>query len=92
MEKEELENEIIGAIQRAFANAEPNEPKRHGKWSLYNKHEIIHYGNEEYRKLIGTPHRFLNGLQCSECKKVSMVLESIEYEFCPHCGARMDSR
>lgn len=36
---------------------------------------------------LGYPHRKYKKLRCPECRKITLVDETIEYRFCPHCGA-----
>lgn len=66
------------------------EPKR-GEWVVFNKQMLINLENarEQYKEL-GYPHRTELGLQCSNCRKVTYVDSGIKYEFCPHCGAKME--
>lgn len=65
-------------------------PKR-GEWVVFNKQMLINLENarEQYKEL-GYPHRTELGLQCSNCRKVTYVDSGIKYEFCPHCGAKME--
>ena len=65
-------------------------PKR-GEWIVFNKQMLINLENarEQYKEL-GYPHRTELGLQCSNCRKVTYVDSGIKYEFCPHCGAKME--
>lgn len=66
-------------------------PVRHGKWVLDGVQMIINLENarKQYKEL-GYPHRNELRMRCSNCKKITMVDASIRYEYCPHCGARMD--
>ena len=81
-EKEELQAET----ERLKAQL----PKR-GEWVVFNKQMLINLENarEQYKEL-GYPHRTELGLQCSNCRKVTYVDSGIKYEFCPHCGAKME--
>ena len=65
-------------------------PVVRGKWKKVGTQMHLNLDNarEQYREL-GYPHRNIECLQCSNCRMVSMVDESIRYEFCPHCGADM---
>ena len=71
-------------------NGEVLMPKR-GEWIVFNKQMLINLENarEQYKEL-GYPHRTELGLQCSNCRKVTYVDSGIKYEFCPHCGAKME--
>ena len=55
------------------------EPVRHGRW-------IPYFSDEAYN--------VTNVFICSECEKSArfiMAYHECEYDFCPHCGARMDA-
>jgi hypothetical protein len=43
---------------------------------------------EQYAAL-GYPHRNVLNLRCPQCRMITMVDETIRYNFCPHCGAKM---
>ncbi len=62
------------------------------KWTNVGKTMIINLENamEQY-KVFGYPHRIELRLRCENCRKITMVDSSIAYNFCPHCGAKMDS-
>jgi len=66
------------------------EERKTGKWIEAGKQMIVNLENarEQYAAL-GYPHRNELKLQCSCCRKITMVDESIAYNFCPHCGADM---
>lgn len=63
---------------------------RNGKWFKNGEHMIINLNNakEQYENL-GYLHRIEEALQCSECRKLTFVDDTIGYNFCPHCGAKM---
>ena len=50
------------------------EPVRHGRW-LYNSYPTVWYGH-------GEPPEWV----CSECEERAYNT----YDYCPHCGAKMD--
>lgn len=61
-----------------------------GEWIDCGKQMIINLENaREQYSVLGYPHRNELRLQCSSCGKITLVDESIVYEFCPHCGAMM---
>ena len=64
--------------------------RKKGEWDIIDKSMRIDLENarEQYR-VLGYPHRTYLHMQCSKCRKVTMVDSSIAYEFCPHCGAEM---
>lgn len=63
-----------------------------GKWIVEAKQMIINLANaREQYKTLGYPHRNILLLKCSKCKMVTMVDETIKYDFCPHCGAKMEA-
>jgi Zn finger protein HypA/HybF involved in hydrogenase expression len=51
---------------------------------------VINLANarEQYSEL-GYPHRNILQMQCDKCRLITMVDESIRYDYCPHCGADM---
>lgn len=65
--------------------------RKKGKWIPDGKQMIINLENarEQYKEL-GYPHRNILRLQCSECRKLTLVDESIRYDYCPNCGARLE--
>ena len=44
---------------------------------------------EQYYEL-GYMHRIIQKLRCPICNMHTYVDGSIEYKFCPHCGAKLD--
>jgi len=44
----------------------------------------------EMKNVTGKGYYVNEHLKCSHCRMVTMVDESIKYDFCPHCGAKMD--
>lgn len=62
-----------------------------GYWTIKKKRKFIdlEHASEQYTAL-GYPHINILNLECSNCKKVTMVNDSILYEFCPHCGVKME--
>lgn len=43
----------------------------------------------EQKELFGTEWRVMERRRCSSCHKVLLVDDSIAYEYCPHCGAKV---
>ena len=84
-------DELREAVER-IKDIEPVDvaPVKHGKWIKQGKQMIINLENarEQYAAL-GYPHRNEYRLQCSLCRKITMVDGGIVYEYCPHCGADM---
>ena len=67
------------------------EPVRHGKWIDGGSFKYKHGGrNSEAKELFGTEWRTMRRIKCSLCNKITLVDDTIPYEYCPHCGARMD--
>lgn len=44
---------------------------------------------EQY-KTLGYPHRKMLYLQCDACNKITTVDDTIMYQYCPHCGVKID--
>lgn len=65
-------------------------PVVHAHWNLVGKQMVINLANarEQYSEL-GYPHRNILQVQCDKCRLITMVDESIRYDYCPHCGADM---
>ena len=61
------------------------------EWINAGKQMVINLENarEQYKEL-GYPHRNILKLQCPFCRKITLVDESIRYNYCPHCGARIE--
>lgn len=66
------------------------EERKTGKWIKKGAQMHINLDNarEQYTEL-GYPHRNISVLMCDVCRKITLVDESIKYNFCPHCGADM---
>lgn len=43
----------------------------------------------EAKELFGTEWRTMERRRCSFCKMVTLVDDSIQYSYCPHCGAEI---
>jgi Zn finger protein HypA/HybF involved in hydrogenase expression len=41
------------------------------------------------KKWLGFGGRVMVRLQCSNCHKITMLDETIRYNYCPHCGTKM---
>ena len=66
-------------------------PVVHANWTVLTKRKAIFLdnANEQY-KALGFPHRNILQMRCSNCGVFTQVDDSIAYEYCPHCGAKMD--
>ena len=62
------------------------------KWEIVGKQMVINLENarEQYKDL-GYPHRTILKMRCPLCRKITLCDESILYEFCPHCGEKLDT-
>lgn len=66
------------------------EERKNGEWIIRGKQMVLNLENaREQYSALGYTHRNIQQLQCSECRKITLVDESILYEYCPHCGACM---
>ena len=62
------------------------------KWEIVGKQMVINLENaREQYKALGYPHRTVLKVLCPLCKKITFYDESILYEFCPHCGEKLDT-
>lgn len=62
-----------------------------GKWKVIGKQMIINLENaREQYSALGYPHRIILKMQCQNCRLITYCDSSIEYDFCPHCGEKMD--
>ena len=66
-------------------------PVVHGRWlKEVGSTMMINLENaREQYKVLGYPHRIELRLRCSNCNKITFVDASINYDFCPNCGADM---
>lgn len=70
---------------------ELRENKR-GKWIHHGKFMVINLENaREQYSVLGYPHRNIEREECSVCGKYTMKDDSIRYDYCPHCGAKMEA-
>ena len=68
----------------------PDEVRGVGEWEDAGKQMVINLENaREQYSALGYPHRTELKRRCSLCRKITLVDASIEYRYCPHCGARM---
>lgn len=83
--KEEAENLLKSETLAEFR------PVVHANWTVLTKRKAIFLdnANEQY-KALGFPHRNILQMRCSNCGVLTQVDDSIAYEYCPHCGAKMD--
>ena len=83
--KDEAENLLKSETLAEF------QPVVHANWTVLKKRKAIFLdnANEQY-KALGFPHRNILQMRCSNCGVFTQVDDSIAYEYCPHCGAKMD--
>lgn len=63
------------------------------KWEVVGKQMVVNLENaKEQYKVLGYPHRTVLKMRCPLCRKITLCDESILYEFCPHCGEKLDTR
>lgn len=68
----------------------PDDVRPVGKWEDAGKQMLINLENaREQYSVLGYPHRTELKRRCSVCRKITLVDASIEYKYCPHCGAKM---
>lgn len=68
------------------------EPK-HGEWEPGLLREFRDTNIEAQEKADKAGYvRYVVNLKCSACRKITMVDNSVKYNFCPNCGAKMDKR
>lgn len=66
------------------------EPVKHGEWETGLLREFRNTDIEVQEKADKAGCvRYVANLRCSACRKITMVDNSIKYNFCPHCGADM---
>ena len=64
---------------------------RCGKWEKVGEKAMICLDNcLEQFEAMGKLTRKEEAFKCTCCHKITLVDNSILYEFCPHCGAVMD--
>lgn len=64
-----------------------------GKWEKqFTRHFLDSRVNVgvEMKEATGRGYHTYVNLMCTNCRKVTMVSESILYKYCPHCGAAME--
>lgn len=85
------EYEAFADEQLALVPLEDVEPIRHGHWEKCGEFKFINLDNagQQYKEL-GYPHRPYTAQTCSRCRMTTIVDKTIMYDYCPHCGARMD--
>lgn len=87
-----LHHGIIDALQAIISDIPSADvrPVVKAHWNLVGKQMVINLANarEQYSEL-GYPHRNILLMQCDRCRLITMVDESIRYDYCPHCGADM---
>lgn len=66
------------------------EPVKHGEWETGLLREFRNTDIEAQEKADKAGYvRYVVNLKCSACGKITMVDNSIKYNFCPNCGADM---
>lgn len=71
-------------------HSRPDDLRPVGKWEDAGKQMLINLENaREQYSVLGYPHRTELKRRCSVCRKITLVDSSIEYKYCPHCGAVM---
>lgn len=79
------------AIKCEYRPVADVQPVFHAKWTVLAKRKAIFLDNaDEQYKALGFPHRNILQMRCSNCGVLTQVDDSIAYEYCPHCGAKMD--
>ena len=81
--------ETIEALDMAI-EALKAEPVKHGEWETGLLREFRDTNIEAQEKADKAGYvRYVVNLKCSACGKITMVDNSIKYNFCPNCGAKM---
>lgn len=84
--------EMVARMAVMSAPVVEAEPIRHGRWIDEGSFKYKHGGrNSEAKELFGTEWRTMQRIVCSLCNKTTLVDDTILYEYCPHCGAKMDA-
>lgn len=63
------------------------------KWKYRNEIKIIRCGTtieREQKEVLGYGGRTIETLWCPACHMLTMVDNSVEYKYCPHCGQEME--
>lgn len=67
------------------------ESAKHGEWETGLLREFRDTNIEAQEEADKAGYvRYVVNLKCSACGKITMVDNSIKYNFCPNCGAKMD--
>lgn len=83
-----LDDDWVYRFIQEFPSAERKRIR--GKWIYGEKRKFIDLANADLQyKMLGYPHRPYINMKCSSCHKITIVDETIQYNFCPHCGADM---
>ena len=81
---------LLAQIYNIIKQQPTIEERKKGERIGAGKQMIVNLENaREQYAVLGYPHRNELKLQCSCCRKITMVDETIAYNFCPHCGADM---
>lgn len=63
-----------------------------GKWEHVGSRKVIVLEDAlDQFNAFGTVHRNYEVLRCPKCNKRTIVDSDILYEYCPHCGAKIES-
>lgn len=88
--QERDEQKLFPALRMAI-EALQAETVKHGEWKTGLLREFRDTDIEAQEKADKAGYvRYVVNLKCSACGKITMVDNSIKYNFCPHCGAKMD--
>lgn len=84
-------HEAVVDCEQMVEKAPTIDPVRHGRWIVGTKRKFIDLENADRQyKELGYPHRSYANMICSCCRMTTMVDDTIKYDYCPHCGAKMD--
>ena len=75
------------------APLEVAESVRHGHWIIGASRHFLDTRlgiGKEMKESTGKGYHTYQNRQCSVCRMISIVDDGIMYEYCPHCGAKMD--
>ena len=62
------------------------------KWEYHGEYKAIRCGTnieKEQKEALGYGGRIIEVLRCTACNKLTFLDNSIRYDYCPHCGDKM---